>query len=195
MGGKREQKNCFEIKMDIFPPTVDVKNIKSCTYPINVPDGCSTFASVYSLEGAVNDEDTQRSGNADNTLTIVVVGENGETQTYMNIPANSAFLQTINLSLGVNTITLTATDRSGQTSQPYTYYLKRTEFSGQKIQLISPDLGVSKTKVFDIIVKTYMPAECKISYNQNPAFVSMTPMVPVEDNQHQYPKVSLAQYP
>ncbi|MBT4824850.1 hypothetical protein HN695_01210 [Candidatus Woesearchaeota archaeon] len=186
-GGKIESKNCVKILVDSpSGPVIEVDALKQHTsqataYPY--------YITGYQLQGVVIDYDAENNPPPNNLVSIQVYSmaqdvpnEDGELEPeddeeeapvaidiYQNLPANNEFDKMITLAPGLNKIVLTATDRSGKTSNEE-YFIDVSNFDGNLIEIINPPMGVSNTKEFDLIVET--PEElptadlCVLSTNQ-----------------------------
>jgi len=171
MGGSVEETVCRQIKLDHYPPLLTIDQIE---YHNTADNPFATVDDTYVLRGNVNDMDA--GAGQDNTVRIIVVDSTGAETEYTDISANRDFAQRISLNDGLNTVTVIATDRSGQTDTK-TVYITVAEISGAKIVLVKPNkYGVSPTRIFDLQVMTYKDSECRFSIN-NAQFDRSGPMI------------------
>ena len=180
MGGKREETVCNQIRIDSIPPYLRDVNIQSHSSAANA---LVTLQTPFQVTGRVVDPDSQ-AGTGSNTVTIRVTNGN-RSYTYSNIPANDQFSSYVNLTLGLNQITISATDRSGASSLPQTYYIRLVEYLGQKIELVTPSFGVASARTMDLKIKTYKEMECRFSIN-NLSFDASYVMASVRDGTNNY---------
>jgi hypothetical protein len=169
-GGHDEEVVCKEIKIDHNVPILTIARIGQYDA---ADDFYTTFDNSFKLEGTVDDPDA---GTAqDNTVVVAVTNSLGNSSSYGPVKANKAFSQPLTLWNGLNIITVTATDRSGEQVQK-TVYVFVADYSGAKIELIKPNrYGVSSTKSFELTVKTYKDADCRFALNDGP-YNSAEPM-------------------
>lgn len=157
MGGKFEDTQCQEIRVDKYPPQITLDGMEGYKNEDNPKE---VEKPVLELEGTVSDQDAQ--SNPNNMVDIEVYDGNESTD-YEGISANSEFSESIQLQNGTNEIIVTATDRSGESSSK-TYYVDYTPYTDDKIFLERPRHGVAGSEEFDLIVETYADADCKYSF-------------------------------
>jgi len=159
-GGLTEVKKCNAIHIDHDDPLLTIRDIGQYDTPDNP---YTTYIRGITIRGIVIDPDAGSAPN--NRVTIKVTDKDGNTEEYVNMPANNQFSKSVTLGLGLNTITVLATDRSGATDMK-TVYILVAPYTGQKIILILPNkFGVSDTRVFDLRVQTYTQSDCRFSIN------------------------------
>jgi hypothetical protein len=177
MGDLVEPRQCVELKVDQYSPTLTVDP------PLQ--DGYVIYLPVLTITGSMNDPDAL-SGEPINTVTIAVTNTNGET-TITNTSSNPTFSTTVTgftasstNETEYNTVAIYGRDRSGATTAQEVYnVVLATDFPGGAIQLIEPPYGVSSTSVFDFTVETFLNADgCRWSMN-NDSYEYSVPFAPV----------------
>lgn len=165
MGGLEETIRCDEFTLDTEDPYIEVESdLKDHTDPDN-PKKLNDF--VVEVSGNVVDPDTI--SDPDNKLTIVVDHrESGNETLYEDIPANPDFSEMVDLEEGLNEITLSAVDRSGQSSGEFKYFAFNEPYDGEWIELVTPEHGAASNEVFTFEVRTpHTRAEdCRYTFSQ-----------------------------
>jgi hypothetical protein len=168
-GGRRENTTCKKISIDLYEPVLTLKN--GLGYYDNIAKVLTVYDRSITIDGSVLDPDAGQ----DMKNTVRIANSNGTN--YSGIAANNDFRQRVNLSIGLNVITITATDRSGAAVQK-TVYIYATVYGGQAIELTLPNkFGVTSTQVTDLEIKTVRDVECRFSTLESASWDSYNRMV------------------
>ena len=151
MGGLSGSQTCRSFNLDTHDPIINVSSeIGNFT---DSDDPKILHDEFINVAGEVLDPDATFD-NTENELDILVEHiDSNDQSSYEKIDANPDFSEDVNLEEGLNEIILTATDRSGRTTQA-SYYAYQTPYDGPRIELVSPTYGVASSEFFTFEVKT-----------------------------------------